>query len=449
MKTIWLDVTTTLKWNRPPVGILRVERELIGYHLTQGTHCRFVKFDQTTKAFVEVFSDEIQKVFSKHESQGPQIKSAKEPVYKMHEKKHFTKKEKVVREIFRILNKMNLILNILGLKKENQKQNTAPSEFPTLRKIQVQESQKIDNEPPPCCFKINDAYISCGLDWDDKDLNFLYRLKNELGLRVTLFCYDLIPIKYPHLVLLHVGSKFQEYFYHLAWCADSVCCISKNSEDDLKEQCQKLGAPIPPTTVIRLGDNIFKEKWKGSEEPVKLKDKKFILFVSTVEKRKNHITILHAFTRLYEKHGDSMPYLVFVGMPGWGVTELVQDLELDPRIQNRFCWFQNLPDQELQWLYHNCLFTVFPSLYEGWGLPVAESLAAGKYCLISDSSSLREVAPQILQPLDPLDVPSWVKIMEYLILNPMELEKKEQNIRNNYCIQNWKDAFKKLSIYNK
>ena len=65
MQNIWLDVTTTLQWKRPPVGILRVERELIRYHRTQGTNYRFVKFEKTTRAFVEVCYEQIEEAFQR------------------------------------------------------------------------------------------------------------------------------------------------------------------------------------------------------------------------------------------------------------------------------------------------------------------------------------------------------------------------------------------------
>lgn len=235
----------------------------------------------------------------------------------------------------------------------------------------------------------------------------------------------------------------------MAWCADTVCCISKNSESDFKKQSLIVGSPIPKTVVIRLGENSFGAgKSKGiKKSPLSIK--KFILFVSTLEKRKNHITILHAYTRLCERYGDQLPHLVFVGMPGWGVSDFVKDLELDFRVKDRIVWLKKLPDAELCWLYENCLFTVFPSHYEGWGLPVAESLAFGKYCLISDSSSLVEVAPHLLIPIDPLNVPAWVAHMEKLIFDPTQLQEKELKIRNEYKLQNWSDTFSKIPSYSK
>ena len=452
MKSIWLDVTTTLRWRRPPVGILRVERELIKHHQNQGENCRFVKFDNTQRTFLEVQCDEIMEALLSQESFQKMEENKTEPIiHLIHEKEILSKKEKILREIKRIFKKINLILGILGFRKELR--SCMVEAGGVLNQIAIKKFQKDktdDNQfelDSPCCMQVNDHYISCGLDWDDKDLPFLYNMKKKLNLNVTLFCYDLIPILLPHLVVLDVGSKFQEYFCNLAWCADTVCCISKNSETDFKKHSLILGSPFPKTVVIRLGENSFGPgKSKGIKESP-LSNKKFILFVSTVEKRKNHSTVLHAYTRLCERYGDRLPHLVFVGMPGWGMSDFFKDLDLDFRVKDRIIWFKKLPDAELCWLYENCLFTVFPSHYEGWGLPVAESLAFGKYCLISDSSSLVEVAPHILNPIDPLDVPDWVTHMEKMIFDSTQLKEKELKIRNEYQLQNWSNTFSKIPSY--
>jgi glycosyltransferase involved in cell wall biosynthesis len=454
MKSIWLDVTTTLRWRRPPVGILRVERELIQYHQNQGKHCRFVKFDDSKCTFVEVQWGEIMGALLSQEAFQDMGENKTEPtVHLIREKVILSKKEKILREINRIFKKIDLILRVLGFRKELRSCMVEAGGVPNQLTIEeIQKDKTYDNQfelDPPCCMQVNDRYISCGLDWDDKNLPFLYKIKKKLNLNITLFCYDLIPILLPHLVVLNVGSKFQEYFCNMAWCADTACCISKNSETDFKKHSLLLGSPLPKTVVIRLGENSFGlGNSKGIKESL-LSNKKFILFVSTVEKRKNHVTVLHAYTRLCERHGDRLPHLVFVGMPGWGVSDFFKDLELDFRVKERVIWFKKLPDAELRWLYENCLFTVFPSHYEGWGLPVAESLAFGKYCLISDSSSLVEVAPHILTPIDPLDVPDWVTHMEKMIFDPIQLKEKELKIRNEYQLQNWSDTFSKIPAYSK
>jgi hypothetical protein len=86
----------------------------------------------------------------------------------------------------------------------------------------------------------------------------------------------------------------------------------------------------------------------------------------------------------------------------------------------------DINDQSLEWLYKNCLFTVYPSLYEGWGLPVAESLVHGKFCIASDGGSLPEVAPGYVEYINPLDFMGWYKALKRYIFTPTLLEQRTE-----------------------
>jgi hypothetical protein len=78
------------------------------------------------------------------------------------------------------------------------------------------------------------------------------------------------------------------------------------------------------------------------------------------------------------------------------------------------------------------LFTVYSSLYEGWGLPVAESLALGKSCIASDASSLPEVGGDFPEYIDPTDVSAWADRLSFYIDNPDAVREREEKIRSEY-----------------
>jgi hypothetical protein len=91
------------------------------------------------------------------------------------------------------------------------------------------------------------------LEWDQKDLVYLYEQRRNLGFKVVLFCYDVIPVKFPQLCVGDVAAKFALYFANLAWCADKVLCISECSRNDLKALLGELGAPLPDMSVLPAG----------------------------------------------------------------------------------------------------------------------------------------------------------------------------------------------------
>src|SRR5262249_5576839 len=99
--------------------------------------------------------------------------------------------------------------------------------------------------------------------------------------------------------------------------------------------------------------------------------------------------------------------LVVAGQRGWLSDETLARLLLTPELRDAVRFVEGPTDAELAWLYRNCAFTVYPARYEGWGLPVSESLDFGKLCLSSDTSSLPEAGHGLTDLLDPVDRAAW------------------------------------------
>src|SRR5262245_9735558 len=113
------------------------------------------------------------------------------------------------------------------------------------------------------------------------------------------------------------------------------------------------------------------------------------------------IGCLSVWRRLLERHGaDLVPTLIFAGQIGWLVDGLLADLKASEYPNGKIMLVQGLSDAELQQAYRSCLFTVFPSLCEGWGLPIAESLAHGKFCIASNRTSIPELRLNLIHYLD-------------------------------------------------
>ena len=85
------------------------------------------------------------------------------------------------------------------------------------------------------------------------------------------------------------------------------------------------------------------------------------------------------------------------------------------KLKEKILVLKGINDEELSWLYRNCMFTAYPSLYEGWGLPVAESLRYGKFCIASKISSVPEIAPDLTKLIDPLDAMEWYNTIKFYI----------------------------------
>ncbi|WP_456471416.1 glycosyltransferase [Caminibacter sp.] len=257
----------------------------------------------------------------------------------------------------------------------------------------------------------NDTYISIGLDWDYSDYEKLFFLKKEKKFKFIGCVYDLIPVNYPHLV---VNDYFSKIFFHhlvnLLYLADGIFCISdftkKELENFIKDNYIDTEAKIK---TIYLGDNIHKNSKKVLRPH---NENNFIMYVSTVEIRKNHLLLLKAYKELLNE--INLPDLIFVGMRGWGVDDVYDFYEKNPQLHNKVFFYEDVDDEELAYLYKTVKYTLFPSEVEGWGLASRESMAFGKPVLISEAEALKEATQDLMLNL-PNDKDYWieaVKLME-------------------------------------
>ena len=292
--------------------------------------------------------------------------------------------------------------------------------------------------------KHEDTYISVGLDWDDKDIPRLKHMKKEIGFKVILCCYDLIPILKPGLAHSEEMPRlFMDYIRTVVNTADHIFCISQSTKQDLLQFIAQQGLPLPEIGVAYLGTDIPAPAIQiqpSHEIEENIGKNSYILFVSTIERRKGHDTLYRAYTRLIEQGHTDLPLLVFVGMPGWGVSDLLMDIHRTIAVSKFIKFIHHVTDFDLDYLYRNCMFTVFPSVYEGWGLPVAESLAYGKFCLASNISSLPEVGEKFCDYLDPWDIPGWAEKIGYYANDKGELLEKERIIAKEHRPKSWRQT---------
>lgn len=132
----------------------------------------------------------------------------------------------------------------------------------------------------------------------------------------------------------------------------------------------------------------------------------FILFVSTVEPRKNLPTLLRALQLACARQPAVDLRLVVAGARGWldaPTFDLVRDLGLGERV----LFLGGVGQSDLLWLYNACRIYANPSLYEGFGLPVVEALACAAPAVVADTSSLPEVAGTAARLVPPLDIDAW------------------------------------------
>lgn len=384
---IYLNLTTTKRWRSRVVGIVKAERELANFMYQNVDNIVFFIWNENKQDFFEMPLALVQEILSDTWMDSSQ--------------------------------------NVMDIKDEyfTQKLNLTK----------------------------NDILISLGLDWDNNLTEKIYNLKQASNCKVILACYDLIPILYPeHTVAANFKQLFQKHFVDMFHTADLIWAISNNTKKDLlsfwQDKCMLNIAAAPSIEVILLGADMahvdsedMSEFEKGQLRHI-LSLGNYTMYVSSFESRKNHKILLDIWREGYQEYGDEWPTLVIVGRHGWGVDELISHMNrmLATRA-GKIIWLNNASDALLEALYEQVNFTLFPSLYEGWGLAAAESLEKGKPCIVSDNSSLMEATQGLMPAYHPLDYPSWKAAIEKMIFDLDHMNKLKKEINSNYQSQTWKD----------
>lgn len=220
--------------------------------------------------------------------------------------------------------------------------------------------------------------------------------------RRVLSIYDLAFLKVPHLCSPKIVGPFARNVPRFAREADAILTCSEATKRDLVEL---LDLPFEKITVAygAVDDGFAPvprdQAAKELEESHGLRGP-FVLFVSTLEPRKNIEGLLRAFAAIK----DELPHqLVLVGAAGWGLDKLpglLAELGLEKRV-TRVGYVPG--HQDLARFYGAADAFVFPSLYEGFGLPVVEAMTCGCPVITSDRSSLPEVAGDAAEYVNPDD----------------------------------------------
>jgi glycosyltransferase involved in cell wall biosynthesis len=142
----------------------------------------------------------------------------------------------------------------------------------------------------------------------------------------------------------------------------------------------------------------------------------FILSVGDIQPRKNHIGLIRAFARMARAYPQLKQDLVLVGKPTW-FADKVQAAARESGVAERIRFLGFVPDTDLLQLYNACDVFVFPSFYEGFGLPALEAMACGRAVVCSDASALPEVVDGAAILFDPYAMDEIVRAMADILLD--------------------------------
>ena len=192
------------------------------------------------------------------------------------------------------------------------------------------------------------------------------------------------------------------FFKNAVRRADKIICVSHATAKDLTKLDSRLAEKV---AII----------YPAADEPrayLRHASKPFALFVGTLEPRKNIDNLIKAYAALASDVRDNLS-LVIVGRKGWGdimAHKLVERFGITAQVS----FVQDANDDDIHKLYAACSFLVMPSVYEGFGLPIIEVMKYGKPAIVSNISSMPEVAGDAGLLIDPLNITSLTSAMAQL-----------------------------------
>ncbi len=262
----------------------------------------------------------------------------------------------------------------------------------------------------------------------------------RIGIKIVFLFYDLLrvlPIEDPRLrdpeAMDLPGSDF------MIREAALVLAISRFGADVLGARVRALGIAAPPVEVIRLAGELIPGQRRMAAVPG-LAPGRFVATVGDVVERKNHAMLVSIWRQLVAAGAPGLSPLAVVGRIGTDQAPLVHAVQRDPALRRYVRFLPNIDDEALAWIYTHCRFTLFASRHEGFGLPVAESLAFGKVCVASSAEAIPEAGQGLAIHIDPTAEAAWMATIERLLSSPEELARREAEIRARYQRWTWQDT---------
>lgn len=264
-------------------------------------------------------------------------------------------------------------------------------------------------------------------------------LKKHHNVKLVTILYDTVPALMPQFCVEAIRIVYSNYMRQVLPQSDLILAISKNTARDAKKWLRSIGKTSPEIKVFRLGDEVGEEQARPVEVP-----KEYILCVGTVEARKNHASLYYAY-KLAAQEGKKMPPVVIVGRVGWMANDAYYLLQSDPEIKESFIFLHNMSDGELAWLYQNALFSIYPSFYEGWGLPIAESLLRGTPCLASETSSMPEIGGSLVEYFSPYSPDQIKNKIDRYYNDRSRLKSMKKRIKQEYKATTWDMTYRQVT----
>ena len=254
--------------------------------------------------------------------------------------------------------------------------------------------------------------------------------------RPIYLVHDLIPITHPEFCRPGEAERHRSRMRTVLATGAGVIGNSQATLDELANFARAEELQLPPGVAAWLGSDPLPVRTQIADT-----GRPIFVVLSTIEARKNHLMLLQLWDRMIDRLGDNAPRLLIIGQRGWEADRVFDLLDNCEKLRGHVVELNSCSDDELAQHLASARALLFPSLVEGFGLPLVEALGVGTPVIASDLPVFREIGRDIPTYLGATDQQAWQKaILEYAL--PASVERHSQLRRmEGFRAPDWKSHF--------
>lgn len=263
----------------------------------------------------------------------------------------------------------------------------------------------------------------------------------RLGVKLIFIVYDVIPITHPEFCRPNENIKHHNRIHNMLSYGRGIITISQFTLNTLHDESQKLGLKMPNSVVAHLAPG-FTPVTYGSRPIVS----PYFVVLGTIEPRKNHNLLFRVWRKLVEEMGDLAPKLVLIGRRGWECENAVDILERSEVLRGFLIEKNACSDDELGTILHHAQALLFPTLVEGYGMPIVESLMVNTPIIATDLPVFHEIVGEIPDYLDVLDGLGWYSHIKAYMNSQHPLRVAQLLRMQQFTRPSWQAHFEKVDV---
>lgn len=260
--------------------------------------------------------------------------------------------------------------------------------------------------------------------------------------RPVYLVHDLIPITHPEYCREGEQLRHKRRMRTVLETAKGVIGNSQATIDELSDFSAAEGLPMPPAMAA----------WLGISTPRNIRqapdlDRPTFVALGTIEARKNHLMLLQVWMDLIQALGPEAPRLLVIGQRGWECQDVFELLDRSETLKTAVEELSDCNDDAIADRLSSARALLFPSLVEGYGLPLIEALQVGTTVIASDLPVFREIGQGIPEFLDPMDRFAWKDaILTYAEANS---DRRDAQLMRAKAFRppTWQDHFAKIDSW--